>query len=1531
MKIAAYGFVIALFVTFSSTAQALSLSMTTTPQSTSAGESVLVELVASNESGSSESGVTVQMTYPANLNSVGEAAFSGPLDEAASCDTNTTCTSGELIVWNLGTLDPGEVVHMSFPTSSLFSVPDDTVITFDADMIQSSSTVETASASIVVESPQGFSLDLSEDQNPVAPGSELTYRLNFGNITTGNIDNSVLTLNLPSNTTFVSATGGGSHSAGVVTWTLNTLVANQIDTLEAVVTVAGGLSNGTLLAASAEITGDVGVAETAAEQAGIIGHVQASTPLSMAITLNSNPENDASTSLVEITVSNPGSVTQSGVTMDMRWPVAINSLGEGFFTGPFDAASSCVNTVCSPDEIAVWNFGSLAPGQTEVTTFPVSAFSSTPDGTVFRFAPKIFAGGSVIEETANLTIKANQLSLDLSESQDPVVPGSQQTYRLSWGNVTTGNIDNTELTFRLPADTTFVSATDGGTHSNGVVTWDMNTLVANQIDTFEVVVDVAGSLADGTLLEASAEIVGEAGVAQIAAEQASTVSHVQASAPLTMAITVNSNPENDAFTSLVEITVSNPGTVTQSGVSMEMRWPASINSLGEGFFTGPFDEASSCVNTVCSPDEIAVWNFGSLAPGQTEVTTFPVSAFSSTPDGTVFRFAPKIFAGGSVIEETANLTIKANQLSLDLSESQDPVAPGSQQTYRLSWGNVTTGNIDNTELTFRLPADTTFVSATDGGTHSNGVVTWDMNTLVANQIDTFEVVVDVAGSLADGTLLEASAEIVGEAGVAQIAAEQASTVSHVQASAPLTMAITVNSNPENDAFTSLVEITVSNPGTVTQSGVSMEMRWPASINSLGEGFFTGPFDEASSCVNTVCSPDEIAVWNFGSLAPGQTEVTTFPVSAFSSTADGTIFRFAPKLFVNDVTIEESANLTIKANQLSLDLSESQDPVLPGSLLTYVISGGNVTTGNINNTVLTFTLPENTTFVSASDGGTHANGVVTWTLNTLPAGDIGRVEVVVDVAGNLTNGTLLEGVAEIVGDAGISNVAAERSTTVTHVQLQPPLTMAVSINPDPESDFTSSWVEVIVSNPGSVTQSGVTMEMRWPAGINSISETLISGAIDAASSCVNTTCSPDELVVWNFGSLAPGQTEVTTFPVSAFSSTVDGTIFRFTPRLFVNDFTIEETATLTIKEPDLDLALDTAEYDGRPFNQVPMSPGERIVYTLKYGNVSGGNLDNARLTFEVPTGTSYQDGTNVPTFESGIVTWDLGTLNAGEVGEQKVKVLVLGPGPDGTLLEANASIDSDDGAARRAKRVSFINRVHPLTLDLTLSPFPSLSAEVINVTLTATNVSGGAVSGALIEMRYPFGFAGLSESSIEGIDAALSCGGNTFCTEGERLFWNLGTLDAGAQSTFTFSPSLNSLATGSVVTALATLIEGNDSLALASASTVIAASRTDTDGDGIGNDFDNCTTTSNFEQIDFELDSRGDVCDPDDDNDGLRDTDELLLGTSPFNKDTDGDGGLDGIEVRRGLDPLNPNDWPTFVCNPDVTLGGFGHSLSCSRD
>ena len=119
-------------------------------------------------------------------------------------------------------------------------------------------------------------------------------------------------------------------------------------------------------------------------------------------------------------------------------------------------------------------------------------------------------------------------------------------------------------------------------------------------------------------------------------------------------------------------------------------------------------------------------------------------------------------------------------------------------------------------------------------------------------------------------------------------------------------------------------------------------------------------------------------------------------------------------------------------------------VVAGQSVTYTLSFRNDGTQAATGVTLSDTLPLNTTFVSASDGGTFAAGVVTWTIGNVPVGTLLTRTVTVQVNDPLPAGvTSITNLATATDDgrraaraASAPGVAA-RASPVANPDPRPP--------------------------------------------------------------------------------------------------------------------------------------------------------------------------------------------------------------------------------------------------------------------------------------------------------------------------------------------------------------------------------------------------------------------------------------------------------------------------------------------------------------
>jgi uncharacterized repeat protein (TIGR01451 family) len=936
---------------------------------------------------------------------------------------------------------------------------------------------------------------------------------------------------------------------------------------------------------------------------------------------------------------------------------------------------------------------------------------------------------------------------------------------------------------------------------------------------------------------------------------------------LQLGIQLNPDRVRPAEAIVALITVSNDSAASVANVALQVRLPAAGVS---GIYTSYFTGTATCPGSnYCEANEIANWNLGLIAPGSAVTVSMPVPVATGTPDGSVLTLPATVLVNGvQTLQASASVTVDGDHaLELSLDADRNGVTPGDTLTYTLSYGNRSASSVTGTTLSLPLPAGTTFVSASGGGTYAAGAVNWSLGTLQAGQAARQQVRVTVGAGLASAALLSVdAAQIAGNSAVTGPELARATSITRVQADPALALAYAVNADPARPQEALRSTLTVSNRSAGTVFGTVLRARMPtAGVNGIYTSYFTG----AATCPGSnFCEAYELVDWDIGTLAPGEAVTVSMPATVTTGFGSG-------RLIVNEAEVRADgvpmmlARHTVAAdadNALSLALDADRDSARPGERLTYTLTYGNRSAASVTGTTLALPLPPGTTFVSASGGGTHSAGVVSWSLGTLQAGQSARQQVQVALDGGLPPGALLPvDAAHIGGSSAVTGAELARSTLVTRFHANPVLGLAYAVNADPARPQEALRSLLTVSNRSDATVYGARLRARMPTeGVAGIYSSYFTGTATCPGS---NYCEPYELVDWALGTLAPGAAVTVSLPATVAAGFQSG-------RLIVNEAELRaDGVPMMLARRTVSLDADHALTLAVDADHDSAAPGELLTYRLTFGNRGTLSITGATLVFPVPEGATLV-GTGGGTLADGKVSWSLGTVLAGRGGVRAVTVRVPNPVSPAqrTLVVDAATIEGSSASTgperAHGSRVTRIVANAPLQLALSIDKQPAVAGQPLAAVLRVTNTGPVPLISAQAQLRLP----------PEGIGALYgttfvppaACPGSNYCEPYELATWSLGTLTPGASVTLRAPLTVTAgLTAGRLIPFEARATDDAADVATASSSILVgsATDDADTDGDGVADAFDNCTMVANPDQADSDHDGYGNRCDADFDNNG----------------------------------------------------------------
>jgi uncharacterized repeat protein (TIGR01451 family) len=356
-----------------------------------------------------------------------------------------------------------------------------------------------------------------------------------------------------------------------------------------------------------------------------------------------------------------------------------------------------------------------------------------------------------------------------------------------------------------------------------------------------------------------------------------------------------------------------------------------------------------------------------------------------------------LFAQGLVAPPSAGAQ-ELVDLAITMTDTPDPVLLGSPLTYSIVVTNDGPGNAGEVAVEDSLPTTVSFVSVdpSDACSEDAGVVRCAFGAVAAGSQRTASIVVvaDQIGAVDNTASVSSSVDV--DVGLTNNSATTQTTVDPV---ADLSVAMSAEPQPVLRGEVVTYGITVGNAGPSTATGVTLTDVIPEGMAFSSAAASEGSCAEDAGTVT--CALNDLEE---GSDAAVTLELTAQTVGPVDNTATVSSDAFDPDSSNNSASASVNAE---PAADLSVQVSDSRDPVLVGGGLTYTVTLANAGPDDATGTVLSDVLPDEATFGSAvADQGScsQASGTVTCLLGAIPAGEDAEVVLGVTVSqpGTLTN-------------------------------------------------------------------------------------------------------------------------------------------------------------------------------------------------------------------------------------------------------------------------------------------------------------------------------------------------------------------------------------------------------------------------------------------------------------------------------------------------------------------------------------------------
>jgi uncharacterized repeat protein (TIGR01451 family) len=814
------------------------------------------------------------------------------------------------------------------------------------------------------------------------------------------------------------------------------------------------------------------------------------------------------------------------------------------------------------------------------------------------------ASGQVVLNVNLQLERAVVLTVTKSVDRTLAIKGDILTYTISYLN-TGGMISDAELIDELPANVTFVQASDGGRLQGGVVRWTLGQIPTGGSGDVKLVVKISETGPDSFTLTNVALVRSTSD--PTVQFRSNPVQTLVGKAAISVEKRVDRTEVKPGEKVTFTISYRNTGSLELNGITLTDSLPQGLSPLS---VTGGAQIDGGKVS----------WNIDRLLPG----TSGTVSLIAQVDEGIsserrisniaiiAVRYPP------AEAQSTVEILVKPDRKPVfDLSKvsSRQSVSPGDVITYTIKLRNTGSAPATNVVITDLLPPQLEYIGAGDYDP-STGRLKIEVGTLSASSDElTFQYTAKVASSL--------SGEIGSITNTATVSCSEgitATTFSSVKVKPALTLRKSADKEYVSSNELVTYTITYRNVGGTASDVVVMD-RLPEKAIFV-EADPRGNFDEGTSTIS----------WHLNRIEAGEGGDLKVTVRIAQSAVDGMVLKnMAHMSFLGGTLDSNEVTLRISNPRLILAKRANVQSIGQGEEIRYIISFENKGSSDATNVVITDMLPDELSFVSATGDPEVSGRTITWRLEAVPAGGSGRFELVARVSDRLPTEAILN-TASILSD----QTARASASSSVDVRLESSLSFSKLAD---KSSLTAGEIfsysfEIRNDGPGDAHNLKVVDPL--PGDVEFLRGETGGLSYDQAT----------HTVTFEYPTLLAGERISASFEV------------RVKPNL-ADMKTIQNTATLSSDEVEGQSA--SVSVSATPIyiritksaSRRTMEVGDFITYTLTIRNTSDKvKIDDLTLMDALPESLSYIDGSaeldgrriNDPAVSNGRLVWKLGGLD-----------------------------------------------------------------------------------------------------------------------------------------------------------------------------------------------------------------------------------------------------------------------------------------------